>query len=407
MRLLFLTETIPFPLDSGGRIKTYQTLRILSREHEVHCHAFIREEAQRRFERDLRGCCRSMTLHTRSRSRLREARSLVAGYATATPFSVRRHFDSAVFARLRRLVSQSAFDAVYCDHLSMLEYGRRLTLPIIYDAHNLEFEIIRRHAATLGVSPLRGLAEIEWRMLRRYERALFPQCRLVYSVSDVDARAIHRLSGDQVRIAVVPISIDARAVTQAIPTTAGHELLFVGGLHWPPNADAVGHFIEDILPIIRDRLPDTRLTVVGRTDGRLHDRLRSAEGVTFAGHVPDIEPFFKRSRAMVVPLRSGSGIRVKILDALARGIPTVTTSVGCEGIGAVSGTHLLIADAPAAFAAAVVRVLTDDDLASSLSARSRELALTTYDPSVVAKQTLAALNHLRGLFPSAGLSSLP
>jgi glycosyltransferase involved in cell wall biosynthesis len=405
MRLLFLTETIPFPLDSGGRIKTYHTLRILSQEHEVHCHAFIREEAQRRFERDLTACCHSITLHTRGRSLLGEARSLVVGYATGIPFSVRRHFDGGVLAQLRTQVGRCAFDAVYCDHLSMLEYGRRLHLPIIYDAHNVEFDIIRRHAATLRISPMRGFAEVEWRMLRRYERTRYPHCGLIYSVSDVDAGSIRRLSGDHVPVAVVPISVDTQAVAQATPLSAGHELLFVGGLHWPPNADAVAYFIGEMLPIIRSCLPDVHLTVVGRTDGVLHDRLRAAAGVTFAGHVPDIEPFFRRSRAMVVPIRSGSGMRVKILDALARGMPTVTTSVGCEGIAAISGTHLLIADTPEAFAAEVVRVLTEDDLALSLSARSRELARNTYDQSVVGRQTLAGLNRLRGLCPSAGLSS--
>ena len=287
----------------------------------------------------------------------------------------------------------------------MLEYGRRLNLPIIHDAHNVEFEIIRRHAATLRVSAMRGFAALEWRMLRRYERALYPRCALIYSVSDVDAQSIRRFCGDRSTVAVVPISVDARGVAPASPTVAGHELLFVGGLHWPPNADAVAYFIDEIFPLVRSRLPDAHLTVVGRTDARVQHRLRTISGVTFAGHVPDIEPFFRRSRAMVVPLRSGSGMRVKILDALARGMPTVTTSVGCEGIDARSGSHLLIADTPTAFAAAVVRLLTDDELAMSLSKSSRELVQNKYDESVVGRQTLAALSRHWRLSPSAGLSS--
>jgi glycosyltransferase involved in cell wall biosynthesis len=404
MRILFLTETVPFPLDTGGRVKTYHTLRILSREHEVHCHAFIREEQQRAYEHDLRPCVHSVTLHMKSRSFFSEAGALAMAYVTGTPFLVRRHFDRRVFEQLCALIRRHAFDVVYCDHLSMLEYGRRLHLPIICDAHNVEFEIIRRHAETLGVSPMRVLAEIEWRMLRRYERTQYPGCRLIYSVSEVDAQSIRRLTGGGVAVAVVPISVDVEGVAELIPT-GGRELLFIGGLHWPPNADAVAYFIEEILPLIRDRAPDVHLTVVGRTDENVHNRLQAGPGVTFAGHVPDIEPFFRDSRAMVVPLRAGSGMRVKILDALARGMPTVTTSVGCEGIDAVSGVHLLIADTPAAFAEQVVRLLTDDDLARSLSRRSRALAQDKYDEAVVGRQTLAALNRHCRLCPSAGLSS--
>ena len=128
MRLLFLTETIPFPLDSGGRIKTYHTLRTLAREHDVHCHAFVRDEAQRQFHGDLAGCCASLTLHSRPASRLRELRALVLSYTSGKPFLVLRHVDGNVLEQLRAACSRQAFDAVYCDHLSMFEYGRELGL---------------------------------------------------------------------------------------------------------------------------------------------------------------------------------------------------------------------------------------------------------------------------------------
>jgi glycosyltransferase involved in cell wall biosynthesis len=127
--------------------------------------------------------------------------------------------------------------------------------------------------------------------------------------------------------------------------------------------------------------------------------------VNFVGHVVDVEPYFRRCRAMVVPLRSGSGMRVKILDALARGIPTVTTTVGCEGIDAESGRHLLIADAPSAFADSVIRLLTDNGLSEMISAEARTLAQTKYDVSVVGRQTLTTLTRVWRLCPSAGLSS--
>jgi polysaccharide biosynthesis protein PslH len=405
MKLLFLTETIPFPLDSGGRIKTYHTLGILSQEHDIHCHTFIREERQREFERDLVGHCRSLTLHLRRRSWPLEARSLAAAYTSGLPFLVQRHFDRGVLEQLKSACSQISFDAVYCDHLSMVEYGRRLGLPLICDAHNVEFEIVKRHAATLGGSPLRILAELEWRALRRYERSIYPHCRLIYSVSDIDAQSIRALSGENVPVAAVPIPVDTKAVAVAMEPRRTRELLFVGGLHWPPNADAVVFFIERILPLIRAAVPDVRLTVVGRSYESVRGRLRSSESVTFVGHVVDVEPYFRRCRAMVVPLRSGSGMRVKILDALARGIPTVTTTVGCEGIDAESGRHLLIADTPAAFADSVVRLLTDNGLSGMISAEARTLAQTKYDVSVVGRQTLTTLTRVWRLCPSPGLSS--
>jgi glycosyltransferase involved in cell wall biosynthesis len=404
VRILLLTETVPFPLDTGGRVKTYHTLRALSAEHEVHCHAFIRDEAQRAYAADLAGCCRALTLHLRPRSFPRELRALAGACTAATPFLVWRHFDRSVMAELRAAASRTSFDAVYCDHLSMLEYGRRLGLPIVYDAHNVEYEIVRRHAETLGRSPWRAAAAVEWRLLRRYERRWFRRCDLIYSVSDVDARQIRAMSREAVPVAVVPIAVSAAHLHGSAVADRGHELLFVGGMHWPPNADAIACFIDEILPHVRQRIPDARLTVVGRTSAAVR-RLARVGGVSFAGHVADIEPYFQRSRVVVVPLRAGSGMRVKILDALARGVPVVSTTIGCEGIDTVPGTHLLVADEPRAFADAVIRVLTDDALAQALSERGCDLAKDRYDPAVVSKQTLAALNRQWRLCPSAGLSS--
>jgi glycosyltransferase involved in cell wall biosynthesis len=394
MRLLFLTETIPFPLDSGGRIKTYHTLRTLSREHDVHCHAFVRNETQRKFHRDLAGHCASLTLHSRPVSRLRELGAMASSYATGKPYLVLRHFDRDVCDKLRTACSRQPFDAVYCDHLSMFEYGRQLGLPIVVDAHNVEFEIVRRHARTLGCSPLRALAEVEWRRLRCYEQAAYQQCRLIHSVSEIDAQSIRALSHGVAPVAVVPISVKAGGIERQTPLPTAPELLFVGGLHWPPNADAVAFFVEEIFPHIIKAIPNVHLTVVGRSYETIADRVGHPARVTFAGHVPDIEPYFSRCRVMVVPLRAGSGMRVKILDALARGVPTVTTAVGCEGIDAEPGKHLLVADTPSAFAAAVIQLLAEEDMAQSMSKLGRLLVMEKYDEAVVGRLTLASLSSL-------------
>jgi glycosyltransferase involved in cell wall biosynthesis len=392
MRLLFLTETIPYPLDSGGRIKTYNTLKVLSSEHEVHCHALVRDRERLRFEPELRSVATTVTLHPLKRSWRHEISCAALAQATGAPFLVVRHFHRHVFERLRTLCRRTAFDAVYCDHLSMLEYGRRLDLPIVLDAHNVEFEIVRRHAATLGVSPSRLFAELEWRRLERYERRRYPTCRLIFSVSTVDARQIRGLAGDNVPVVDVPIAVEAETLTSG-PVPGGKQILFVGGLHWPPNADAVSFFIQEIFPSIRETVPDATFTVVGRNPERVPRSLSEAPGVQFAGHVEDVEPYFRRSRVMVVPIRAGSGMRVKILDSMGRGVPTVATTVGCEGIEVVSGTHLLVADDPRAFAATVVRVLSDDALARSLSLAGRELVLGSYDVATIRARVLRALGQ--------------
>lgn len=387
MRVLFLTETIPYPLDTGGRIKTYHTLQMLEGQHEVHCHAFVRHESQLRYDASLAPLCQSLTLHMVSRSLPRELRYLARSVVSRVPFTVTRHFEPAAFAKMQAQTASLPFDAVYCDHLSMMEYGKRLGLPIMHDAHNVEYRIFQRYAAALGISPRRLLAEREWRLLERYERKAYQMCDLIFAVSDVDAEEIRKLAGRSPRIVAVPISVDAEGLKPSWPLTTEPEVLFVGGLHWPPNVDAVNYLLDKIWPLVRRERPDARLTIVG--GGKLGKG--DDEGVTFAGRVEHVEPYFAKSRVLVVPLRSGSGMRVKILDGFARGVPVVSTSVGAEGISAIPGTHFLAANDPTPFAEAVVALLADSARAQELAVAARRLVLEHYDRAAVGRSVLREL----------------
>ncbi|MBL8136154.1 MAG: glycosyltransferase [Acidobacteria bacterium] len=390
MRILFLTETIPYPLDSGGRIKTYHTLRMLAAAHEVRAHAFIREAGQRALLESLSSLGVAVALHLVPRSLSREAWFALRSLAGA-PYTVGRHFARRVLGEIQAVVRDWRPDLVYCDHLSMAEYARPLGVPIVYDAHNVEHAILRRFAATQGNVLARAAGALEWRRVRAYERDVCRASRLVLAVSDVDRRALAVLAGPSVAFATVPIAVDGAGGEPIREVTPDARVLFLGGLHWPPNADGLATFVRDIWPLVRAARPDATLMSVGRDDHPVAQLCRRAPGVTLTGWVPDIDPFVRQSRVLVVPLRAGSGMRVKILEAMARGLPVVSTSVGCEGIEIEPGRHLLVEDDPARFAAAVARVLNDDVLASRLAGESRALVMRSYDTGAVARTLLGAL----------------
>jgi len=393
MRILLLTETIPYPLDSGGRIKTYHTLRMLSDEHEVHCLAFIRNEDQRAHISRLREVCASVTLELVPRSPLRELGYVTRSLRNGLPYTVLRHFEPASLAAVRR-VSEQGFDLVYADHLSMMEYARRLNLPVVYDAHNVEFEILRRYARARRLSPLSPLLAREWRLVRKYERLVYRNSDLVCTVSEGDARVILELAGKSTHVRVIPISVDSHTAQPIQQLTREPRLLFVGGLHWPPNLDAILHFARDMWPLVQRLVPAAQLTIVGRDDVAAARSLRQTTGFTLTGYVDDVGPYLTGSRALVVPLRAGSGMRVKILDAFARGLPVVSTPTGHEGIDVEPGVHLLSAEEPRLFAREVARVLSDDRLAAALATRARRLVEARYDVRAVSRALLEAIRTL-------------
>lgn len=391
MRLLFLTETVPHPLDSGGRIKTRHTLEALAERHAVACHTFIRDPAQFAPAREaLEAICDEVWLHLVPRRVTTDILHLARSLATGRPLTVDRHFSRRVLSVLRERTRLVRYDAVYCDHLSMLEYGRRLGLPVLHDAHNVEHEIVRRYARTAPRAWLRAAAAVEWRALRRYEQREYTACDLITAVSEHDAGRIRTLAGPRVRVEAIPIGV-AAAETVPAPRVREPRVLFVGGLAWPPNADAVNFLLREIWPAVLADAPDALLTVVGR--GTPPVAPGQARGVRFAGYVEAVAPHFEASRLMVAPLRSGSGLRVKILEAFAHGVPVVSTTIGAEGLQVIDGEHLLIADTPSTFARAIVRLLHDDDLVERLATRARRLAVEAYDRAVVGRQTLEAVER--------------
>jgi polysaccharide biosynthesis protein PslH len=394
MRILLITETVPYPLDSGGRIKTWHTLDALAREHEVHCHAFVRNERQRdAAAAPLGRICASLTLHLVPRSLPREAVHLARSLSLRLPLTIVRHYSRRVMPRVAAECRERRIELLYCDHLSMLEYGRRLTLPIVHDAHNVEHRIVQRYAEGLPRTDVKRLLfEREGRRLRAYEASMYPKCSLIFAVSEVDAAAIASFA-PQVPVVPVPIAVAAATLTPIERVTEAPEVLFVGAQDWPPNADAVDYFLREIWPRVRSQVPDARLTIVGRGEAAVKARWGSNPSLRFTGWVQDVDPWFRQSRVMVVPLRSGSGMRVKILDAFARGLPVVATSIGMEGIAA-GGEQALIADTPDAFASATVRILQDRALAERLSKAARALAVELYDTRTVGERQLDALRRL-------------
>jgi glycosyltransferase involved in cell wall biosynthesis len=393
MRVLLLTETPPWPLDSGGRIKTFHTLGMLSATHEVHCHALTRDR-RAGVAPPIDARAASVTFHVLRAGAVAEARSAGRALWRGLPLTVARHFNREVATRIVDSARRRPPDLVYCDHLSMMEYARLVDRPILYDAHNVEFLLVKRVAAHLPWSARRLGAEREWRALRSYERRACLDAAGILTVSEVDADRARALTGVDVAVRVVPIAIDVTSTPPVASLTRAARLLFVGGLHWPPNADAVTFFARQVLPIVRREVPGVELAIAGRDDAPAARWLAREAGIRLTGRVDDVGPLYESSRVVVVPVRSGSGTRVKILEAFARGVPVVSTPIGHEGIEVTPGAELLSAADPEGFAAHVVTLLRDDARAAAVAAAARRFVAAHHDVPVVAARLAAAMSML-------------
>jgi glycosyltransferase involved in cell wall biosynthesis len=263
----------------------------------------------------------------------------------------------------------------------MAQYAQRVTGAFkVLDAHNALWLLYKRLWRTMSAGPRKWLLGRDWRLLKTYEGRLVREFDAVTAVIQNDKAALQEAAGEAVDIRVIPITIDTDEVAPVTRQPGASHILHIGTMYWPPNIDAVNWFVREVYHLIRQRRPDVQFDVVGsRPPGDLRVLNEAGLGINVTGYVKDPTPYRQQAAAMVVPLLAGGGMRVKILNALAEGIPVVSTTLGCEGIQVTPGRDILVGDTPEEFAGQVLRVLNDPALGGRLSANGRQLMEERYD----------------------------
>jgi glycosyltransferase involved in cell wall biosynthesis len=375
VRILFLSRWYPYPPDNGSKIRVFGLLRALCEQHEVTLISF-RDPSETAVPpapggpRDIRVC-------DYREFRAGSGRAL-AGVVSATPrFLVDTHS-----AEMERLIADAVrgtrYDVVIASQLSMAAYHRGFAgVPAI-------FEEVELGAFWPGNAPHTGLAsrlrrQITWAKHRRYIARLVEHFACCTVASEHERQLLSIAASSYSPVHVVPNSVDTSAGIGV--AREANTLIFAGSMRFTPNRDAMTWFVEAILPQVRARIPGARLTITGEPGSVSFGRMA---GVTLAGHVPDVRSLVAASAVSLAPIRTGGGTRLKILEAMAARTPIVATSKAAEGIDAQPGEHLLVADTPRDFAAAVCRLLDDPVAAAQMAERAWRLCLERYDARLVA-----------------------
>lgn len=390
MRILFLAHLFPLPLDSGGKLKSFYTLKALASRHEVAVLAYLRDMQESQRIEELRCVCPSVEVVWLRRGRSKLISDLGISAALRKSFIVSRDFRREMRQAFRRLVERFQPDVVHIDHLQMAQFvDSETTYKTVLDHHNVESAIVRRMAYTSESVGTRFYARVEWPKLQRYELRACRKSNLVLTVSEEDLRALRELDHDLVNIRSVPIGVDTDFFQPMRRQENSKSMLSIGTMHWPPNIDSMLFFSREIFPLIKERISGCTLTIAGQRPSPSILALASDPAIFVTGYVDDVRDIAGNCGVFIVPLRSGSGVRVKILNAMAMGLPIVSTSIGAEGLDVVSGEHLIIADSPERFAQAVIRVLTDRELAARLGENARKLVCEEYSWSIIGKRLLS------------------
>ena len=388
-RILVLTPQLPYPPHQGTTIRNYNLIRELAARHDIWLLSFTVTPDPADSVAHLRSFCWDVQT-VPAPERTTRAR-IVSTFSSPLPDMALRLESSAFRLRLDAMLSGQRFHIAQVEGIEMAPYLNQLAGSpsprplLVFDDHNAEYVLQRRAYETDLRKPSRWPAAlyslIQWQKLARYERAACRSSDRVIAVSAADSEALRRLL-PAMEINVVPNGVDLTywqpdPIPSPLPNTPS--LVFVGKMDFRPNVDAVLWFHNHVLPLVHREMPATHVYVVGKNPHRRLATLAQSAHVTMTGYVPDARPYVAGADVYIVPLRIGGGTRLKVLEAMAMRKAIVSTSLGCEGIGISHGREALLADAPRAFAHAVLSLLRDARYGQDLGQRAQEFVRERYD----------------------------
>jgi polysaccharide biosynthesis protein PslH len=400
MNLLFLTPQLPFPPRQGTAIRNWGLIKHLAERHTIELLSFV-EPDQPPPSAELQAVCKHVvTVPIPQRSRAARVRTLLS----SQPDMARRLWSQRFSALLATLVYDGEYDLIHVEGLELAPYLAQVARSrpknegprLLYDAHNAEYLIQRRAFLNDWRLPARWPAalysSLQTPRLKHFEAETCRTADVVTCVSAEDAATLRQLAPG-VQPVVVPNGIDFDSYQTAAPRPELKNtclLAFTGKMDYRPNIDAAVWFIGDIWPRIRAARPEAQFFVVGQKPPERLRQLHGQNGVVVTGAVDDPRPYIAAAAVYVAPLRMGGGTRFKLLEAMALGRPIVSTTLGAEGFAVQSGRELLLADTPAEFAAAVLKLLEAPATAQAVAQTGRAFAQASYDWSAIIPRLEAA-----------------
>ncbi len=395
MRILYFAAHQMWPLTSGNRLRDYHFARGLAKRTSVTfvemCHPGEQPSSPPKdsgFEKIV--SLKKGVGYTPA--------NLVRGLVGPTPLLALNYFLPQSASDLTHLLDRERFDTVQIEgvHLSkylpVIQYAANRT-PVLVDWQNIESELMRRYSEKTSFLPKKLMARRTATLLQRTEMVMLERWK-THTVASERERQILLDWWPSADIHVIPNGVDtdffspAQVSEMARKTqtpVSNRSVLFVGSMDYHANIEGVLWFSREIWPQIAEQYPDLEFTIVGRSPSREIQALAS-DRIRVTGTVEDVRPFYTSAIAVVVPLRVGSGTRLKILEAMAAGVPVVSTRLGAEGIDATQGVHLLLADSSAEMVPAIHQMANSPALCSQLVQAAREFVVHRYDWGLIGEK---------------------
>ncbi len=379
MKILMLTPYLPYPLLSGGQIRTYNLLKQLATKHEITLFALIKSENERQYINHIKPFCKRIKVFKRSKKPF-TTKNILKTFFSTFPFLVIRNHVPEIINEVNKELANNTYDLIHSETFYMMPHIPQSNIPILLVEQTIEYLGYQSYAKKHH--PLiRKILSIDIKKIVKWENHYWKKADTLITMSADDKKFIQKQLDNPNKVKVVSNGVDTDWFAQKkrnLPTTP--TILYVGTFKWLPNIEAVEYLVEKVWPLIIRDLPQAKLKIVGNAPtNKIKRYQQSYENIEVTGKVKDIRETFVTSHLLLAPVFSGKGTRYKILEAMASGTPIVASKIAVEGLNLINQKHALITNDPKQMSKYVIQLISDKNLQKSLSENGKRFVSKHYD----------------------------
>jgi polysaccharide biosynthesis protein PslH len=398
MKILIISNVMPYPTDAGEKIRIFNIIKHISQTHEVSLITLIEKQHEEQFSSELKKyCSRVDTVLLRKHSKLEHMPGVMRYLISGEPLHNKFVFVEEMKKKIQQITYSESFDIVQIEHSIMAPYIKAISMAnnskkvlTFHNIASLQYQRIFNTEKNI-VKKIRFF--INCIQMKKWEANFAMNFDLCVTMSDNEKQFLQS-KNPELKVAVIPNGVDVDKF-QTLPVNfRTNNLLYIGKMDYQPNVDAVLYFVKKIFPFIKMKIRDAKFFIVGSNPSKKIKQLEKDKDVIVAGYVTDVLPFYEQCAVSVVPLRAGGGTRLKILESMAFGRPIISTSIGCEGLNVYNNENIIISDKPEEFAWKTIELLQNVDFREKISKNGRNLVEHNYSWESIAKKQIQIYDKL-------------
>lgn len=383
MKILMLTPYLPYPLTSGGQIRSYNLLKNLASRHQITLFAFIRHPEEKKYLKNLAGLCHEIRVFKRRRA-WSPLNIFLAG-VTPMPFLLSIYYSPAFKRAIKQQLDEEDYDLIHIECFYLMHNLPRTKVPVLLVEQTIEYLVYQSVVENNPFWPLKPALYFDVAKIKSWEKRFWRQAARLVTMSEEDKEYIRdRIPGKAIDNVSNGVDVDFFQAVERKPVKKP-TILFVGQFRWHPNVDAARFLANEVWPLIKNEVPHAQLWIIGRNPTAPIRSLAQGVDVTVQ-EVEDIRRVLSQAHVLLAPIRNGRGTKYKVLEAMAAGLPVVTTPLGIEGIRARGGREVLVGETAVDLAKETVAILRQPELGAKIARQAKRLVINYYHWPMIADE---------------------